>query len=194
MRDIRDYTLRIDLNDSDHTIEIAQPAGAELAEILTRLHELISRELGAGSTGVTPAAKHTSDGQQPVINNSSPSPEAGTTGAEARAGEANQATPTPTQTAGSRRLEITPAVTRSKSSPENLQVMLSDGIPHIMQKLALCTKEAMPDMAHHIKMLTYAEYAYAITNVKLKSRSEGEKVVEILNTFKEAIGLPEAVL
>ena len=63
-----------------------------------------------------------------------------------------------------------------------------------MQKLALYTKEAMPDTAHCMETLTYAEYANAITNVKLKSRSEGEKVVEILNTFKEAIGLPEAVL
>ena len=52
LRDIRDYTSHIDLNNSDHTIEIAHPAGAELAEILTRLRELTSRGLGIGSSGV----------------------------------------------------------------------------------------------------------------------------------------------
>ena len=52
----------------------------------------------------------------------------------------------------------------------------------------------MPDMAHYMKMLTYAEYAYATTNVQLKSRSEEEKVVVIPDTFKEAMGLPEAAL
>ena len=57
-----------------------------------------------------------------------------------------------------------------------------------MQKLALYTKEAMPDMAHYMEMLTYAEYAYATTNVQLKSRSEEEKVVVIPDTFKEAMG------
>ena len=82
LRDIRDYTSHIDLNNSDHTIEIAQPIGAELAEILTRLRELTSRDLGIGSSGVAPADEHTSDGQQPADNNPSPSPEAGTTGAE----------------------------------------------------------------------------------------------------------------
>ena len=63
-----------------------------------------------------------------------------------------------------------------------------------MQQLALYTKEAMPDMAHEMEMLTYAEYAYATTSVQLKSLSEGEKVVVIPNTFKEAMGLPEAAL
>ena len=45
LRDIRDYTSRIDLNNnSDQTIQIDPPAGAELAEILTRLCGVISRE------------------------------------------------------------------------------------------------------------------------------------------------------
>ena len=46
-------------------------------------------------------------------------------------------------------------------------------------------------MAHHMEMLTYAEYAYASTNVQLQ-RSEGEKILIIPNTFKEAMALPEA--
>ena len=46
-------------------------------------------------------------------------------------------------------------------------------------------------MAHHMEMLTYAEHSYAATNVQLKS-SEGEKVLIIPNTFKEAMALPEA--
>ena len=140
LRGIRDYTSRIDLNNSDHTIEIARP----LVHILTRLREPASRDLGIGSSSVTPAAEHTSSGQQPADNNPSPSPEAGATGAEeVRAREAastsDQATSTTTQTAGSRRLEVTPAVTRSKASPGNLQAMLSDNILRGMQKLALYT-------------------------------------------------------
>ena len=47
LRESRDHTPRIDLNNnSDHIVETAQPADAELAEILTRLHELTSRDLG----------------------------------------------------------------------------------------------------------------------------------------------------
>ena len=53
------------------------------------------------------------------------------------------------------------------------------------------TNTTLPDMAHHMEMLTYAEYAYAATNVQLH-RSEGEKVSLIPNTFKEATALPEA--
>ena len=63
-----------------------------------------------------------------------------------------------------------------------------------MQKLALYTKEVVPDMAHEMEMLTYAEYAYSTTNVELKNSSEGEKVLVIPNTFKETIGLKKAAL
>ena len=72
--------------------------------------------------------------------------------------------------------------------------MLSDKIIRGMQKLALYTKEVVPDMAHEMEMLTYAEYAYSTTNVELKNSSEGEKVLVIPNTFKEAVRLPEAAL
>ena len=41
--------------------------------------------------------------------------------------------------------------------------MLSDKILHGMQKLALYTKEVVPDMAHEMEMLTYAEYAYLMS-------------------------------
>ena len=47
-------------------------------------------------------------------------------------------------------------------------------------------------MAHYIDMLTYAEYAYATTNVQGKSSSQGEKTVVISTTLEEAMGLPEA--
>ena len=60
-----------------------------------------------------------------------------------------------------------------------------------LQELCLYTKTASPDMAHHMEMLTYAEYPHAATNVH-QPRSEGEKVLIIPNTFKEAMVLPEA--
>ena len=103
-----------------------------------------------------------------------------------------QGASTTTQTAGSRRLEVTPAVTRSKASQGNLQTMLSDSTLRGMQKLALHTKEAMPDIAHYMEMRTHAEYAYATTSMQLKSPSEGEKVVAMPNTCREVMGLPEA--
>ena len=53
-----------------------------MAVILTRLRELTSRDLGTGPRGVTPAAEHTSDGQQLAVNNPSPPLEAGIAGAE----------------------------------------------------------------------------------------------------------------
>ena len=103
-RDIRDYTSRIDLNNNYDRrtrttaskslsrlvrIDIAQPAGAELTKILTTLREVTSRDIGIVLTLITPAAEHTSDGQQPAVNNSSRSPEVGTAGAhELRARQA----------------------------------------------------------------------------------------------------------
>ena len=72
--------------------------------------------------------------------------------------------------------------------------MLSDKIFRGMQKLALYTKQAMPDMGRYMEMLTYVEYAFATTNVQLKSRSEGEKYVVIPNTLKNAMRLPGAAL
>ena len=72
--------------------------------------------------------------------------------------------------------------------------MLSDKIFRGMQNLALYTKQAMPDMGRYMEMLTYVEYAFATTNVQLKSRSEGEKYVVIPNTLKKAMRLPGAAL
>lgn len=73
-RDIRDYRSHLYLhNTSDHTIEIAQLAGTELTEILARLRELTSRDLGTGSSGVTLTAEPTKNGQQPAVHNPSPS-------------------------------------------------------------------------------------------------------------------------
>ena len=54
-------------------------------------------------------------------------------------------------------------MTRSEDSPVNLQAVFSDSILRGMQKLALYTKEAMPDTAHCMETLTYAEYAYVTT-------------------------------
>ena len=105
----------------------------------------------------------------------------------------HQGTPTATQKAGSRPLEVTPAVTRSKASPGSLLAMLFDNILRGMQKL-LYTKDAKVKLVYYIEMLTYAEYAYDTTSVQLKGRSEGEKVVGIPSTYKEVMGLPEAAL
>ena len=60
-----------------------------------------------------------------------------------------------------------------------------------LPQLCLYTNTALPDMAHHMEMLTYAEYPHAATNVH-QPRSEGENVLIIPNTFKEALTLPEA--
>lgn len=62
--------------------------------------------------------------------------------------------------------------------------MISDGILRGNQKLTLYTHEATLGMAHYIQMPTYAEYTHDATDlVDLKSRSEGEKVAVIPNTF-----------
>lgn len=69
--------------------------------------------------------------------------------------------------------------------------MISDTILREMKKLALYTKEALPDMAHDMQMLTYVVYGYTTASVQLKSLSEGEKVVVRPSTFKKATGLPK---
>lgn len=68
LRHISDYTSRMinPDNNSDHTIEVAQLASADLVEILTRLLDLSGRDLGTGSSGVTAAAEHTSAASSPL--------------------------------------------------------------------------------------------------------------------------------
>ena len=63
-----------------------------------------------------------------------------------------------------------------------------------MHKLALYITGALTSMAHYVEMLTDAENAYATTSVQLNSLSEPENVVVIPNTFREAMGLPEAAV
>lgn len=62
------------------------------------------------------------------------------------------------QSEATRRMEITPAVSRSKTPSESLQVMLTDSVLREMKNLFLYTKEATPEMAHDMEMLTYAAY------------------------------------
>ena len=42
--------------------------------------------------------------------------------------------------------------------------------------------------------LNFLEYAFVANNTQIHSRSEGEKVKTVPNTFREAMGLPEAKL
>ena len=81
--------------------------------------------------------------------------------------------------------QVTPAVTRSRSKAAS--TILSTAALRKLQQLCLYNNTTLPDMAHHMEMLTYAEYAYAATNVKLQ-RSGGGKVLTIPNSFKESYG------
>ena len=47
-------------------------------------------------------------------------------------------------------------------------------------------------MGHCEERLNFLEYAYVANNAQMQSRSEGEKVKTIPNTFKEAMRLPGA--
>ena len=61
-----------------------------------------------------------------------------------------------------------------------------------LRRLALLTQGEVPDVAHRNGYHNLVEYAYAVTNTHGQSRLEGENIKIIPNTFKEAMGLPEA--
>lgn len=61
-----------------------------------------------------------------------------------------------------------------------------------LKKLALFTQGNFQDVAHRDGLHNLVEYAYTATNTQLRSSSEGEQTRVIPNTFKEAMGLPEA--
>lgn len=79
--------------------------------------------------------------------------------------------------------QMTPAVTMSGSMAACM---------HCSNYVSRPTRYFLiPGMAHHMEMLTYAEYAHAATNVRLH-QSEGAKVLKCMTPFKEATLLPEA--
>ena len=61
-----------------------------------------------------------------------------------------------------------------------------------LKRLALFTQGEFRDIAHPDGYHNLVEYAYAVTNTQHRSRSEGENIKIIPNTFKEAMGLPQA--
>ena len=87
--------------------------------------------------------------------------------------------------------QATPAVTRS-STRVALALTTTNSLRGL-QQLCLYTNTALLNMAHHMKLLTYAEYACSAYQ-RAATASEGEKVLQILNNFKEAGALREAAL
>ena len=61
-----------------------------------------------------------------------------------------------------------------------------------LKRLALYTKSPLADIGHCDERLNFLECNYVANNTQMHSRSEGEKVKTIPNTFKEAMRLPEA--
>ena len=106
----------------------------------------------------------------------------------------DQATSTYTQTARSRRLEKH-LLRRGRKPPRETyrRCFLTTSrtecrsLPYVLRKLCWTCR-------HYMEMLTYAKYPYVTTNLQLRSRSEGEKVLVLPNTFKEAIKRPESAL
>lgn len=79
----------------------------------------------------------------------------------------------------------------SRYSSRAASALLSTADLRKLQQLCPYTYSALLDIANYMEMLTYAEYAYAATNVQLQ-RSEGKKIRMIQITLNEAMALPEA--
>ena len=56
---------------------------------------------------------------------------------------------------------------------------MTDRTTRELQQLNLYTGADLPDIAHNQELLSFAEYAYATTNMQLQTRSEGEKNREL---------------
>lgn len=199
LRDVRDYTSRIDFNNDatyDHTIPIVQPRDPAIAEILTKIRGLTQADVLAGEGSPAAPADGVGGQQSPsdgVGGQQSPAGDGGGQQPAAGGGNGRQGGPAGGMASNSGgaapQHQVTPALTRSGSRAAS--ALLTTATLRGLQQLCLYTNTALPDMAHYMEMLTYAEYAYAATNVQLQ-RSEGEKVLIVPNTFKEAMALPEA--
>ena len=167
LRDVRDYTSRIDFNNDvvyDHTNSIVQPRDPATAEILTKIRGLIQEDVLAGeetpgepADGVDRQQSPTDDGGglQPAVGG-----ENGEQGGPAGGMTSNSGGVPPQH-------PLTPAVTRS--SRKGTSALLSTAALRKLQQLCL----------------------YTITNVKLQG-SEGEKVLLTPNTLRETMALPQA--
>lgn len=75
------------------------------------------------------------------------------------------------------RNQVTPPVTRSSSRAAS--ALLTTTTPRGLQQLCLYTNTTLPGVAHHMEMLTCAEYACADTNLQLQRSGGAERIVNL---------------
>ena len=157
VRDVRDYTSRLDLSTPpvDNTT-----ADAPTLDLVVQIRETTARDIhgapaspiGSGTAPTQAAAG--SSGGAPSATGSGTAPSQSAAGSSA----AGSSTGTP--------------------SARTLREL---------RRLALFTQGEFPDVAHRDGYHNVVEYAYAVTNTQHQSRSEGKNIKIIPISFKEAM-------
>ena len=181
LRDVRDHTSRIGFNNDetyDHIIPIAQLHDTAIAKILNKTHGQTQGDvLERGETPGGPADS--------VDRQLSPTDDDGGQHKMMEAYSEENPLEIVSNSGGVLpQHRETPAMTRISSRADSALILTA--ALRELQQSRLCTNTALPDMAHHMKMLTYAEYAYAV--IQLQRSDRGDVVP---NTFKEAAAYPE---
>ena len=158
----------------------------EMLQLVNNIREITSRHLLVNTA--SPASPggglyrevSSSDGVPPPDTGEAPAPAPAPVSAPA-AGRTKRSTRSTT-------MVDEPSLTNQRAR----NTSVNDKTVNELKRLALYTKSPLADIIHCEERLHFFEYAYVAKNTQIHSRSEGEKVKTIPNTFKGAIRLPEA--
>ena len=188
-RDVMDYTSYLDLDSPTYHGTVAPSAldTDEMWQLVNNIREITGPDLLVNTT--SPASPVGGSDREVSSSDDAPSPDTGDAPAPAPA-----SAPAPAPAAGrtKRFTRSTPTIDEPSSTNQRARnTSVNAKTVNELKRLALYTKSPLTDMGHCEKYLKFLEYAYIAYN---HSRSEGEKVKTIPNTFKEAMRLPEATM
>ena len=188
LRDAMNYTSYHDLDSPANQGTVVPSAldTDEMQQLVNNIQEKNGRELLVNTT--SPASAEEGSDREISSSDGAPSPDTGDVPAPAP-------TPAPTPAAGRTKhfTRSTTTVDEPSSTNERVRKTSVNTKPvNVLKRPALYTKSPLADMGHCEERLNFLEYAYVANNTQMHSRSGGENIKAIPNTFKEAMRLPEA--
>ena len=186
LRDVVDYTSYLDLDSSaDHgTVAPSALYTDEMRQLVNNIRERTGRDLLVNTT--SPASPGRDSDREVSSSDGALRPDTG---------DAPAPVPPPAPAAGRTKRSTRSTTTVDEPSSTNQRARntsVNAKTIKELKRLALYTKSSLADMRHCEEKLSFLEYAYVANNTQMHSRSEGEKIKTIPNTFKEATRLPEA--
>ena len=188
LRDVMDYTSYLDLDSpADHgTVAPSALDTDEIRQLVNNIREITGRDLLVNTT--SPASPGEGSDREVSSSDGAPTPDTGDASTPAPAPAPAPAARHTKRSMGSTTTVDEPSSTNQRACNTSVNAKTVNELKH----LAFYTKFPLADMGHCEERLNFLEYAYGANNTQMRSRSEGEKVKTIPNTFKEAMMLLEA--